>query len=598
MNTLTVELDMLDNMDTLLSNVDNSLKFKVSRLINLKEYHGLTLYEPDTKNTIDVNKLFNNLNYNTNNTNKDTAIDTNKDIDTISDNIDYYDIYIAKNNNNKLYYEKILNTVSKYKIKKSKTDDNINKNRNINIIYSKINEEINTDNHSHISMLLCLALKEGILLDNDINKICYGNIFYKKKKHMEQLTITNSRCLIALNNKLKHIIKYLRDTFIVPCFYPKEFNVDFNFKNSVNQNIHTAKKVVKYDNTNMTFCFDTISNIAIACINKPYDKIQLDLSNAFNNVSYELIDIVLNEYLDANLFKQLLTDNELQDLKLDADLQMKLEYYKKNFISLFIYITSSIKYYDNNIINYLHQSNILNTKTKFNKTIIDKLSVINRNKGLPQGCSFSTDVFIMCMDYIIKNVILRLETEYNLIYDSDYSIKCYVDDIMLFLKTEYSKHMYSNIINCFTNEFTKYKFSINTNKTLFSQSCASYIDMEKYKASIIKNNDKFLGIYYENDIVKYSELIDIELKHKYLQDTRKHSLYNINKYIGELEITNNYTKLNLFLNKTKFKLQLEGKLRYRLSKFVNKLLDEPVNKQYTQLLKDLNLVYIAKYLFN
>jgi hypothetical protein len=122
--------------------------------------------------------------------------------------------------------------------------------------------------------------------------------------------------------------------------------------------------------------------------------------------------------------------------------------------------------------------------------------------------------------------------------------------------------------------------------------------MEKYKASIIKNNDKFLGIYYENDIVKYSELIDIELKHKYLQDTRKHSLYNINKYIGELEITNNYTKLNLFLNKTKFKLQLEGKLRYRLSKFVNKLLDEPVNKQYTQLLKDLNLVYIAKYLFN
>lgn len=599
MDALTVELDMLDNMDTLLSNVDNSLKFKVSRLIKLKEYHGLKLYEPDTKHTVDVNKLFNNLNYNTNNNTNDNISTDNTDADNISsDNIDYYDMYIAKNDNNKVYYEKILNTVSTYKIKKSKKDeDTINK-CHINIIYSKLNEEINTDNHTHISMLLCLALKEGILLGNDINKICYGNIFYKKKKHMEQLTITNSRCLIALDNKLKHIIKYLRDTFISPCFYPKEFNVDFDFKNTVDQSINTAKKVVKYDNTNLTFCFDTVSNIAIECMNEPCDKIQLDLSNAFNNVSYELIDTVLNEYLDAKLFKQLLTDNELQDLKLDTDLQMKLEYYKQNFISLFIYITSSIKYYDNNIINYLHQSNMLNTKTKFNKTIIDKLSVINRNKGLPQGCSFSTDVFIMCMDYIIKNVILRLENKYNIIYDSDYSIKCYVDDIMLFLKTESSKQQYNTIIQCFTDEFTKYKFAINSDKTLFSQSCTTYIDMEKYKDSIIKNNDKFLGIYYENDIVKYSELINLELKYKYHQDTRKHSLYNINNYIGELEATNNYTKLNLFLNKTKFKLQLEGKLRYRLSKFVNKLLDEPVNKQYTQLLINLNLEYIAKYLFN
>lgn len=64
-----------------------------------------------------------------------------------------------------------------------------------------------------------------------------------------------------------------------------------------------------------------------------------------------------------------------------------------------------------------------------------------------------------------------------------------------------------------------------------------------------------------------------------------------------LEDNKKQHELLKFLNKDKFKLRLEGSLRYRLSKFtIYKF--TPVNIQYNKLLWDNNLKNLSKYIFN
>ena len=47
---------------------------------------------------------------------------------------------------------------------------------------------------------------------------------------------------------------------------------------------------------------------------------------------------------------------------------------------------------------------------------------LKRNKGIPQGSSISSDLFIICMDYIIKEVITIIRSELNLRYNQDYKL--------------------------------------------------------------------------------------------------------------------------------------------------------------------------------
>ena len=594
-------MDLLTENENFISKLDNSIRSKVSRLVKLKNYHCEKLYSEDfkthnldfvkknknTKNNvsnIDLNYMINKLNNSTN-----ININTNQ-------NIDLYLNKFINNNYNLQCSKKILSELESYKLKKCKSDDNDCKDKKNNIIHSKTTEFIPTSIKNNISKIITLALRDGIILETEINMFCFGNIFYKKKKIIDNLSVNNSRCLIALDNKLKIVNKYLRDTFISPCFHPKNFNVDFELNNKVDQNIHKAKKVVNFNKDEMTFNFETISNIANECIKDESSKIQLDLSNAFNNVSYDLLKLVLDNYIDYRLFKVLLTKQELHELTDDLIDEM-MKKFKYNFINLFTFIISKIKFYDNNIIKYIKKSNELKNNN-INENNIIKYAILERNKGLPQGCSFSTDIFVMCMDFIIKHIINILETELDLTYGKDYSMICYVDDIMLSLKTEKSKGHYENILDCIENEFTVFKFKMNKKKTLFSKNCTSFIDMTKYNNSIIKDSDKFLGIYYENNISKYLELINNELKIKFNQDTNKHTLQNIDNYIKELEIFNNYNDIHKFLNKGKFKLRLEGSLRYRLTKFIDLKSKKTKNDQYKQLLYTNNLDWIAKYIFN
>ena len=67
---------------------------------------------------------------------------------------------------------------------------------------------------------------------------------------------------------------------------------------------------------------------------------------------------------------------------------------------------------------------------------IKKKLFINRNKGIPQGSSISSDLFVICMDYILNEVINELKERYILKYNKDYKMICFIDDILIIIKNK------------------------------------------------------------------------------------------------------------------------------------------------------------------
>ena len=119
----------------------------------------------------------------------------------------------------------------------------------------------------------------------------------------------------------------------------------------------------------------------------------LDLSNAYNNVYYTILYEVLNHYLDDETFSEGITN-----------------------------LIRNIKYYD--------------PKLKLR---------IKRNKGIPQGCASSTDIFVLCMDYISKQIIAELKEQLDLKYNVDYKMIIYVDDILILFKTPRAENLSMDI---------------------------------------------------------------------------------------------------------------------------------------------------------
>jgi hypothetical protein len=582
------DLDDLD-IQKLLLTIDNSVRYKVKRLLNLKNYHS--------------SKLYDNLEIDKDNLDKDNLDKDNLDKDNLEidkDNLDKDNLEIDKDSLDIDVYYNLFNDLKRYKLlKTNKVEDHIKKYKKNEVHISSM-DKIEDCHILEICNILFLGLKKGIILEKELNNICFATPFYKKKNKLENMTFKNSRCLLNVNNKLKILNKFLRDTFICPLFNPVFYDLKYKLKKNINQDINRARKVIVHEKNLISLNFQLVSDISIYCINSEYGKIQLDLSNAFNNVNYDFLRIILNEYMDVNLFNNILNENERKLCKRDK--RKILNKIKKNFVNLFIYIVSNIKYYDDKIIKYINKSNELKKNSKFETHIITndisyRISLFKKNKGVPQGCTFSTDIFIMCMDYILKKVIKLLDKKLNLVYDVDYNLICYVDDIMILLMSNKSYTMIEDILIIFNNCFIKYNFIMNKDKTRFCKKCLPYIDLDKYGNNILKNNDKFLGIYYENDIEKYLELINLELIAKFNQDEKKHSLYLINSHIKHLEDTKRQHELLKFLNKGKFKLRLEGSLRYRLSKFINQEI-KPINKQYQNLLFHNKLENLSKYIFN
>ena len=210
-------------------------------------------------------------------------------------------------------------------------------------------------------------------------------------------------------------------------------------------------------------CFDSVSNISkvIHLINTNY--MLLDLSNAFNNVKYSFLEMILNKYL--------LVDN-------DSD--------KKNISRSITRLIYLIKYHDKREMLY-----------------------INRNKGIPQGSSISSDLFIICMDYILNEVINELKERYILKYNKDYKMICFIDDILIILKNKNGDNHCNDIYNVMEEVFNKYNFILNEKKSKRSK------ELNNSVLKCINTEDKYLGIYIERDLDKYLDLLETEIRQKY-----------------------------------------------------------------------------------
>ena len=389
-------------------------------------------------------------------------------------------------------YDSILNEVKKYKLKKDKLDENTNKEHKNDEIPSQRLDKITILQRKEIALTILILKKTGKIYKSFLDSYIEANVFYKKKDKTKSLKPSNSRCLVSCDNRLKMLTRYLKDHVFEEVF----------LNGKVNTNINRVKKCyITYENKRGDLIrklrFESISNIACTTHKSNYKFMLLDLSNAFNNVYYNLLYDILNHYIDDEILSEGITN-----------------------------LIRNIKYYD--------------PKLKL---------MIKRNKGIPQGSPISTDIFVLCMDYISKQIIEELQSGLDLKYNVDYKIIIYVDDILILFKTPKAEILCMEIYKIFESQFVKYKFILNTKKS----KCSPGLD--NCTLDMIKENEKYLGVYFNRDLDTYLTYLDEEIKIKALHNGNITSLQDCETYFDDLTVKN--------------KMYLIGKLRYRLSPFVN-----------------------------
>lgn len=388
-------------------------------------------------------------------------------------------------------YDSILNEIKKYKLKKDRQDENTNKEHKNDEIPSQRLEKISISQRKETALTILILKKTGKLYQPFLDSYIDANVFYMKKDKNQRLEPSNSRCLVSCDNRLKMLTRYLKDHVFEDVF----------LSGKVNTNINRVKKChITYKNKKgeviSKLRFETVSNIACTIHKTNFKFMLLDLSNAFNNVYYNFLYDILNHYLDDETFSEGITN-----------------------------LIHNIKYYD--------------PKLKLR---------IKRNKGIPQGIPISTDIFVLCMDYISKQIIMELNNKLDLKYNVDYKMIIYVDDVLILFKTPRAEALCMDIYKVFEYQFDKYKFILNSKKS----KCSPGLD--NCTLDVIKENEKYLGVYFNKDLDTYLTYLDEEIKVKALLNGKITSLQDCENYFDELTLKN--------------KLYLNGKLRYRLSPFV------------------------------
>lgn len=531
---------------------------------------------------------------------------------------------ISKTNINKLANElyKLLNLV-RFKYKKT-----YNPNSNIQVnplfcintndeTYIKDEKNINKNILPYEDKIIIIKLFINIIIHgiiiNSFKDILISDIIIIKKKLQKNLSATNSRVIINNTNILKVVFKLIDIIFL---------NVVYS-SGLVDTNIHVSKKVISkrinkpvmYNNKKKCYInnplvllnFCSIADIATELLNYN-DVMFLDLSNAYNNLPYNIIYDSLFKKLQKikcfnnieNLIKHIkdinmknkpvfvvkssdsceeeMTDNILRVNTFDNDndilepdeidvtlLNENNDLEEFNLNNCF----EDIEQFKNNI-NENKNTNILTHNICFGiiKLIMNikyknpymNNKILKRNKGVPQGASISQNIFIIVMDSIIKHCIFEFKTKLSLEHNIDYNLQIYVDDIAIKYLTDKAINMSTEIFNIIKTIMTKYNFKINAEKTLCSEKISNITGYNK-----IIGSDKYLGIYYEKDKYKYFRLIEKELQSKYEDYVYKNNIEDDISYMYSFDsIEENINKLKEF----KYGINsLRGKLQFRLYPF-------------------------------
>lgn len=410
-------------------------------------------------------------------------------------------------------FNKIYAIISKYKLKYNTIGENYIENQYANIIYTNSLQRISPIENANITNALICLVHYGTIDQDFMDMYNIGIIFYTRKDKQKPGVANNMRGLINCNNNMKLLYRYIKDYILEPVFN----------EGYIDTTIHVAKKCIvketQLDGTlKRVIKFEYIANLASSIHSNPNPYIVLDLENAYGNVRWSDILHILTIYL-SRVHGQRIGSNIARGI---------------------VHLLSHSVYTD---------------------AVLDEQ--LKHNKGLPQGCPISMDIFVICMDYIIREFIDNLATELGLQHGIDYLMQIYVDDILMYLISRSAMDLVNTVLARLDTHFSSFGFKLNMCKSKCSPSLAI-----NYHCSlpVINPDFKYLGIYVESDPQRYLEIVEREIAYRWQHDHRFKTLAKLNDSAHAL-FYHNQTPGLINAKSDKLIQRIRGKLQFRLTPF-------------------------------
>ena len=395
----------------------------------------------------------------------------------------------------------------KYRLIKSRSGEDSATPHKLSEVLTQSLQEITKEDRN---LIMCAYL--GIIKTGRIWKSFEFNTaraFYAKKAKSAPSARDNLRCLINSHNLLKILQRFIKDNILNRIFEA----------GLVDTNIHQAKKcreIIQGDTAQVSF--EKIAELGSRIHQQTHKTgqtgfIMLDMSNAYNNIKYDFLAHVLNQYLS-----HVYTDDP------------QTATYLATGITRLIRLT---KYWDP----YIKEE-------------------LKRNKGVPQGCPISSDLYIICMDYVFRQIIPRVSKELGLQLGRDYRLQVYVDDILIEILSELGFLEAARMLELMTDIFTGYHFKLN-----LAKSCATANLAPGLALPVISSEHKYLGIYMESDPRKYLALVEEEFRNRFPRNQKVHTLQMMEDNLAQVFQAKNGQPNHRVIS------MVRGKLNYRLTPF-------------------------------
>lgn len=397
----------------------------------------------------------------------------------------------------------------KYRLIKSRSGEDSAAPHKLSEVLTQSLQEITKEDRNLIMCAYLGIIKTGRIWKSFAIEFNSARAFYAKKAKSAPSARDNLRCLINSHNILKILQRFIKDNILNRIFEAGLVDTD----------IHQAKKcreVVQGDTAQVSF--EKIAELGsrihqLGHQNGQTGFIMLDMSNAYNNVKYDFLAQVLNHYLSRVYTDDPQTANNLAI-----------------GITRLIRLT---KYWDP----YIKEE-------------------LKRNKGVPQGCPISSDLYIICMDYVFREIIPRVNKELGLQLGRDYRLQVYVDDILIEILSANGFREANRMLELMTEIFTSYHFKLN-----LAKSCATANLAHGLALPVIHPEHKYLGIYMESDPQKYLSLVEEEFRNRFPRNQNVHTLRSMEDNLAQVFQAKNGQPNHRVIS------MVRGKLNYRLTPF-------------------------------
>jgi hypothetical protein len=406
----------------------------------------------------------------------------------------------------------------KYRLIKSRSGEDSAAPYKLSEVLTQSLQEITKEDRNLIMCAYLGIIKTGKIWKSFATEYNTAKAFYAKKAKSAPAARDNLRCLINSHNLLKILQRFIKDNILNRIFEARLVDTD----------IHQARKCrgvnanISSHHENMdeviTINFEKIAELGVR-IHQPGHKngqtgfIMLDMSNAYNNVKYDFLVHVLTHYLS-----QVYADDQQMANNLATG------------ITRLIRLT---KYWDP----YIKEE-------------------LKRNKGVPQGCPISADLYIICMDYVFREIIPRISNDLGLQLGKDYRLQVYVDDILIEILSANGFREANRMLELITRIFTGYHFKLN-----LAKSCATANLAPGLALPIIQPEHKYLGIYMESDPRKYLALVEEEFRNRFPRNVKVHTFRAMEDNLAQVFQAKNGQPNHRVIS------MVRGKLNYRLTPF-------------------------------